>query len=124
MAPRSEHAGPGPPPSGSAAADALIIAPGTFNTINKLAAGITDTYALNVAAEAVGRQIPVSVLPFVNEALADRRPFQQALRSLREEGVSIIYGPGQWLPHPPGTGNQHLAAFPWEKPLAAVAARL
>lgn len=28
--------------------DAVILAPGTFNTINKLAAGIADSYALSV----------------------------------------------------------------------------
>ena len=121
VAPRSDYAAPGEARSRAAAADALIIAPATYNTINKLAAGINDTYALNVAAEAIGRRTPAAILPFVNQALADRRPFQQALRSLREEGVAIIYGPEQWLPHPPGTGNHHLSTFPWDKALAAVA---
>jgi phosphopantothenoylcysteine synthetase/decarboxylase len=124
VAPRSDYAPPGEARSRASSADALIIAPATYNTANKLAAGINDTYALNVAAEAIGRRTPVAILPFVNQALADRRPFQQALRSLREEGVSVIYGPEQWLPHPPGTGTRHLSTFPWDKALAAVTARV
>jgi len=117
---RSDYAAAGQPRSHSAAADALIIAPATYNTVNKLALGVNDTYALNVAAEAIGRHTPTAVLPFVNQALARRRPFEQAIRMLREEGVAVMYGPSEWLPHPPGEGGQHVAAFPWEKPLAAV----
>jgi len=99
------------------AADAIIVAPATYNFINKLAAGINDTYALNVVAEGIGRGTPVTVLPFVNTAHAARRPFQQAIASLRDEGVKVFYGPDQWLPHPPGTGDAQLASYPWHKTL-------
>jgi hypothetical protein len=101
-------------------ADALIVAPATFNTINKLAAGVNDTYALNVVAETIGRGTAVAILPFVNTALATRRPFVRAVQALREEGVKVLLGPGQWLPHPPGTGDAHLADYPWHAALAAV----
>ncbi|BCB74546.1 hypothetical protein GCM10022251_81150 [Phytohabitans flavus] len=104
----------------SATADALIVAPATYNTINKLALGVNDTYALNVIAESIGYGTPVSILPFVNSALAARRPFERAVAALRDEGVQIIYGPGQWVAHPRGTGGQHLATFPWRAALAAV----
>src|SRR5215469_6181802 len=36
--------------------DAVIVAPATFNTVNKAALGITDTHALGVIAEAIGRR--------------------------------------------------------------------
>ena len=94
-------------------ARAVIVAPATYNTICKLALGISDTYALGVLAEAVGMGLPVAVLPFVNVALAARKPFAAAVASLREEGVRVLLGPGQWVPHPPGTGGKHLASFPW-----------
>jgi len=97
----------------SSSADAVIVAPATFNSINKLAAGVTDTYALNVVAEAIGRDTPVVILPFVNTALAARQPFQRAVDALRAEGVRVLFGPGQWQPHPPGTGDHHLAEYPW-----------
>jgi len=71
----------------SSAADGLIIAPATYNTINKLALGINDTYPLNVAAEAIGRRTPVIMAPFVNTALAARRPFTTAVQQLRTRPV-------------------------------------
>ncbi|WP_106131578.1 flavoprotein [Pseudosporangium ferrugineum] len=109
--------GAGPRPG---AAQAIVVAPATYNFVNKLAAGINDTYALNVVAEGIGRGTPVSVLPFVNTALAARRPFQHAVASLRAEGVRVIYGPGQWQPHPPGTGDAHLGTYPWHGALDAI----
>ncbi|MGI5180553.1 flavoprotein [Dactylosporangium sp. CA-152071] len=110
---RSDYRPAGASGPRSSQADALIVAPATYNTINKLAFGINDTYALNVVAEAIGRGTPVVILPFVNSALAARRPFMLAVESLRVEGVRVLLGPGQWLPHPPGTGEQQLAEFPW-----------
>jgi phosphopantothenoylcysteine synthetase/decarboxylase len=100
-------------------ANAVVVAPGTYNTICKLALGISDTYALGVLAEAVGRRVPVVILPFVNSALAGRVPFRRAVEALREEGVRVLLGPGQWVPHPPGTGGERIAAFPWAAALDA-----
>lgn len=54
--------------------DTVIVAPATYNTINKLALGISDNYALGSLAEAIGRRTPIVVVPFVNAALAARRP--------------------------------------------------
>ncbi len=74
-------------------ADAMIVAPATYNTINKFAQGITDTYALGVLAEAPGLGIPVVVLPFVNSALAARTPYRRSLEDLRADGVRIVPNP-------------------------------
>jgi hypothetical protein len=99
--------------SRSPRADAMIVAPATYNTINKLALGISDTYAFGILAEAVSLPIPVVLLPFVNTALASRWPFLRAVDQLRAEGVRILLGPGGIEPHPPGTGGGQLDAFPW-----------
>lgn len=96
-------------------ADAIIIAPATFNSINKLAAGIADTYALTVIAEMIGLAVPTVVAPFVNAALAARWPYQAALRSLRAEGIRILGPDDQWEPHEPGTGGQQRQRFPWQQ---------
>jgi phosphopantothenoylcysteine synthetase/decarboxylase len=117
---RSDYATPGQPWAYLSVADAVVVAPATYNTVCKLAAGINDTYALNVVAEAIGRGTPVAILPFVNAALAARRPFRMAVESLRGEGVRLLFGPGEWTPHPPGTGDTHLASFPWARVLEAV----
>jgi hypothetical protein len=96
----------------SPAADALIVAPATFNTVNKLALGIADTYALSSVAEVIGRGVPTVVVPSVNTALADRAPFRRSLESLRAEGVRVLFGPEDgWIPHPPRTGRT--VEFPW-----------
>ena len=92
----------------------MIIAPATYNTVNKLALGIADNYALTSVAELIGRGVPTVVVPFVNAALAARTPFQRSMSALREEGVRILSGPDdEWEPHPPGTGADRRALFPW-----------
>jgi phosphopantothenoylcysteine synthetase/decarboxylase len=92
------------------AADAVIVAPATFNTINKLALGIADTYALSSVADVIGRGVPTVVVPAVNEALAARRPFRRALDELRAEGVRVLFGPADgWYPGVP--------EFPWIRAL-------
>ncbi|GLX98002.1 flavoprotein [Herbidospora sp. NBRC 101105] len=70
-------------------ADAILVYPATFNTVNKFALGITDTYALGLLAEAPGLGIPVTLVPFVNDALAGRAPYRAAVAALEEEGVAF-----------------------------------
>jgi len=102
--------------------DALIIAPATFNTVNKLALGIADTYVLTAAAELIGRGAPTVVVPFVNSALANRVPFRRSVDLLRGEGIVVILGTEwNWQPHLPGTGSQTRAVFPWDAAFAFVA---
>ncbi|MEV4888957.1 flavoprotein [Nonomuraea sp. NPDC055795] len=72
--------------------DAIIVAPATFNTVNKFAQGMTDSYALGLLAEAPGLGIPVVVLTFVNAALSARAPFVRSVESLRAEGVVVVVG--------------------------------
>jgi phosphopantothenoylcysteine synthetase/decarboxylase len=100
-------------------ADALIVAPATFNTVNKLALGIADTYALSSVAEVIGRGVPTVVVPAVNSALAARRPFRNAIESLRAEGVRVLFGPeDDFEPLPPGRNDPEL--FPWLRALDLV----
>src|SRR5215211_1403562 len=61
-----------PPP------DAIVVAPATFNTINKWAAGISDTLALGLLTEAIGKRLAVVALPFVNAAQPSIRPSRAA----------------------------------------------
>ena len=68
----------------------VLFAPCTFNALNKLAAGIADTLALAVAAEAIGRRTPVYVAPSLNQPLLDHPIAQAALRTLPSWGVTII----------------------------------
>jgi len=109
---RHGYRSPGEPRSRHA--DAVIVAPATYNTICKCALGISDTYALGILAEAVSFPIPVVILPFVNSALASRYPFQHAVDQLRTEGVRVLLGPCEFEPHAPGTGGQQLDTYAWQ----------
>jgi Flavoprotein len=112
---RSQYRHPGDPRSQPA--DAIIVAPATFNTINKWAQGISDTYALGLLAEDTGLGVPIVALPFVNTALAGRAPFRRSVEVLRLEGVQILLGPGGFEPHPPRAGGEHIDGFPWHTAL-------
>ncbi|WP_103562461.1 flavoprotein [Actinomadura rubteroloni] len=101
-------------------ADAIIVAPATYNTINKWAAGISDTYALGILAEAPNLNIPVAVLPFVNTAMYARTPFQRSVEALTKEGVHILIGEDAFQPHPPGTGSSRFDTYPWQRPLEEI----
>lgn len=116
---RSEYRKPGNAADGRSLpkADAIIVAPATYNTINKWANGISDNFALGILAEAVGLHIPVVVLPFVNSALATHPAFQRSVTTLRDAGIEIIHGPGRLEPHMPGTGGSKFDVFPWHQAL-------
>jgi phosphopantothenoylcysteine synthetase/decarboxylase len=115
---KSQYSKPGSPRS--QIPDAIIVAPATYNTINKWALGISDTYALGVLAEITGLDVPIVVLPFVNSALASRRPFQRSVSALRAEEVRILLGPGGVQPHPPRTGGDLIGTYPWHLALDEV----
>ena len=88
---RSQYSKPGAPRS--QIPDAIIVALASYNTINKWALGISDTYALGVLAETTGLDVPIVVLPFVNSTLVGRESFRRSA-----EGVRILPGPGGFQP--------------------------
>ncbi|PPS83603.1 flavoprotein [Streptomyces sp. MH60] len=69
------------------APDAVVVAPATFNTINKWAAGLADTLAVATLCEAYGLGVPVAVLPCVADALAAHPAYRESLARLRGMGV-------------------------------------
>jgi phosphopantothenoylcysteine synthetase/decarboxylase len=102
-------------------ADALVVAPATFNTINKWAQGISDTLALGLLNEAVGLGLPIVALPWPNRALAKHPAFNESVARLRSWGVQVIFDPEQ---HPlplPNMGPPGNDLFPWEALRAAIA---
>jgi phosphopantothenoylcysteine synthetase/decarboxylase len=68
----------------------VIVAPCSFNSLNKLAHGIADNLALSVAAEAIGRKTPVIVGPSLNQPLLDHPEAQASMRKLPGWGVRIV----------------------------------
>ncbi|MFJ2769168.1 flavoprotein [Streptomyces sp. NPDC087300] len=100
-------------------ADAIAVAPATFNTINKWAAGISDTLALGILCEAYGFGIPTAVLPYLNSSLAAHPAYSQSLERLREMGVLI----GSYEPHRPKAGGGD-DRFRWEEALELLAPKV
>lgn len=70
--------------------DAVAAVPATFNTVNKWAAGISDTLALGVLNEALGLGLPVVVVPYTSAPLAAHPAFARSLDFLRDCGVTVM----------------------------------
>jgi len=104
-----------PPP------DAILVAPATFNTINKWALGIADTLALGLLTEATGKGLPIVALPSLNTAQARHPAWTWSVERLGECGVHVLDGPGGFEPVDPGSGNEFLPVYPWERASAALA---
>lgn len=67
-----------------------IVAPATFNTLNKIAQGIADTLAHSLVAEAIGAGWPVIIAPSMNPALANHPQVAQSLKNLQRWGVTVV----------------------------------
>ncbi|MEV0002982.1 flavoprotein [Micromonospora sp. NPDC050980] len=116
---RTHYKNPGDPDV-LPAADAMLVCPATVNTVNKWAAGITDTLALGLLVEAQGLGVPIAAVPYTNVAMAGHPAFRSSLARLAEWGVRVVFGDDVVRLHPPGTGERHLDAFPWDAGLAAL----
>ncbi|WP_162606407.1 flavoprotein [Jiangella asiatica] len=104
--------------------DAVVLAPGTFNTINKLAAGIADTYALSVLCESLGARRHMVIVPFVSQSLAGHPAWTRSLATLRRAGAFLVdprsgrLGFEEALES--GTGDAVADAFRWDWALAPI----
>lgn len=67
--------------------DTVLVSPTTFNTINKWALGVNDTLALGLLNEALGRSVPTTVVPVVNDALSAHPAYSRACHDLAGLGV-------------------------------------
>lgn len=110
LTPAAEHL------SDEAPFDAYLVAPATYNTLNKMAAGIADSVVTSSVASALGRlargRTKVLVAPTMHGSL--HNPIlTDSLRRLRELGVRIV-------PPRPGYGKHNL---PDEEVLVAEVSR-
>jgi hypothetical protein len=98
--------------------DAIVVAPATFNTLNKWAAGIADTLALGLLCEATGKGLAVVVLPYLNAAQAEHPALAESIDRLRSLGVLVLFGPDVLPLHRPRQGKRD--QFPWHLTLPAI----
>jgi phosphopantothenoylcysteine synthetase/decarboxylase len=99
-------------------ADAYLAAPLTFNSLNRWADGHSDTLALGILNEALGRGKPIVAVPWINTALAAHPAVPGNLDRLANAGVTLILDHGL-LPEP-RAGAGASTAFPWPAALAAL----
>ena len=78
------HAKRIPPPA------RVFVCPATFNTVNKLAAGIADSYAHGFLCEALSTGTPTTVVPMVSTKLWNHPAWQRNLDTLAEAGVDFL----------------------------------
>ena len=71
-------------------ADMLLIAPATANTICKIAAGIDDTPVTTFATTAIGRGMPVVVVPAMHESMYNHPAVRDAIAKLESWNVTVL----------------------------------
>lgn len=71
-------------------ADAVIVAPLTFNSLNKWAAGISDTLALGLLNETLGLGLPIVAAPCIKEALRRHPAYPRSVELLRSAGATVL----------------------------------
>ncbi|MGH3868904.1 MAG: flavoprotein [Pseudonocardiaceae bacterium] len=93
----------------------VIVCPATFNTVNKLAAGIMDNYATGLLCEALAARTPMTIAPMVNNRLWSHPAWQHSLGMLAAAGVRFIDirtgHAGRPAAVQSGTGGEVIAAF-------------
>ena len=78
-------------------ADAMLVMPATFNTINKWAQGIGDTLVTSLLCEALGRGSPsVITVPCLKMDLVHHPAFSRSITLLRECGVHVLHEPERY----------------------------
>ncbi|SNT65961.1 Flavoprotein [Asanoa hainanensis] len=120
---RSFYKNPGDPDV-LPAADAIVVAPATVNTVNKWAVGIADTLALGLVVEGQGKGLPIVAMPFTNVAMGAHPAFRESMDRLRGWGITVLFGDEVLPLHPPGTGGDLVDVFPWHLALDALDTRL
>jgi phosphopantothenoylcysteine synthetase/decarboxylase len=98
------------------APDAVLAAPLTFNSLNKWAAGIADTFALGVLTEVIGEHRPVVVVAWAKPALASHPAFRRSLKLLSSLGGRLIDN----VDEEPMDPTAEVPEFPWKAALAAL----
>jgi phosphopantothenoylcysteine synthetase/decarboxylase len=93
----------------------VLVCPATFNSVNKLAAGIMDTYAAGVLCEALASHVPMTIVPMVGGKLWGHPVWDRNLAALTAAGVTFVDvrtgRAGELTPVESGTGPAVSEAF-------------
>jgi phosphopantothenoylcysteine synthetase/decarboxylase len=104
--------------------DAFVVAPASFNTVNKIANGISDTLGVGLVCEAMGLKKPVIIAPWSNPALARNSAYDRSIQHLRGDGVSLVFAertyPQSLLQDRSAPATDLGGEFPWQDIITAV----
>lgn len=73
-------------------ADAVLVAPATFNTLNQWAAGINDSLALGLLNELLGLRVPILVAMYCKAALVAHPAYRPNITRLQQAGATVLEG--------------------------------
>lgn len=96
-------------------ADVVVAAPLTFNSINKWAAGFSDSVALGVLNELLSTDVPIIAVPCVKMVLRKHPAYDESLARLVAAGVTLVDPDVVTV-----RGDDGLAAFRWSEIVAAL----
>ncbi len=96
------------------APSAILVAPASSNTINKWAAGISDTLALGLITEAIGKRIPMTAMPSLNPEQQAHPAFARSLATLQDAGVTVLMDHEGRELRGTGSGADAHATYPWD----------
>ena len=71
--------------------DMVLVAPCTFNTLNKIVGGIADTYPLTITATAIGAGRNVVIAPAMNGDLWYHPIMEESRKKLEQWGCKIVW---------------------------------
>ncbi|MBM3247041.1 hypothetical protein FJZ17_00665 [Candidatus Pacearchaeota archaeon] len=71
--------------------DIVLVVPATFNTMNKAAQGIADSYPMTIIASAIGKRKKVIFAPAMNRSLWEHPITQRSLETLQQWGCQVIW---------------------------------
>lgn len=71
--------------------DEIVVAPASFNTINKIALGLADDMPSGLVCEAIGRGVPVTIEPQLGAAFANHPVFPDHVARLEGAGVRFVW---------------------------------
>lgn len=79
--------------------DAVLACPWSFNSTNKTALGLADTFAVALVCEMIGRGVPTVLVPKAGDGLGGHPAWDRSLRLLEEiPHVTLLHGSARSLP--------------------------
>ena len=92
--------------------DLIVVAPCSFNTLNKLANGIADSYPLTIIQTAIGRKTPIIIGAAMNINLWNNFNTQNTVEILsKQENITVIWPEFKYTEK----NEVRLTMSPWDK---------